>query len=268
MSEQPTTDGGQGDPATGVDADAPAEEEIPAVPRGWSERRRGMDPEARRRVMDACAVRTSSGWVTHFVLMMVLSVVVAVMGLSANSAALVIGAVLLAPLMTPVLGTAASLTMALGGPLKRSLLVLFLATAGAIALSWMVALFLRDGPLSSEVIARTSPDARDLIVALAAGAAGAVADDHAVELDRGAATRAVVDTTRPGAAAVALGDRQAGELDGVSGHDREHGEGRRRQAALDGDPVGADNDGVNLALGHQLACAAVSHKGNRDAIVE
>ena len=65
--------------------------------------------------------------------------------------------------------------MALGAPLRRSLLVLVLASVGAIALSWFVALFLRDGPLSSEVISRTSPDARDLIVALAAGAAGAYA---------------------------------------------------------------------------------------------
>ena len=90
MSDEPTTDGGVTDPTSGVDTDAPEPEpepeEPPAVPRGWSERRRGMDPENRRRVMDACAVRTSSGWVTHFVLMMVLSVVIAVMGLSANSA--------------------------------------------------------------------------------------------------------------------------------------------------------------------------------------
>lgn len=149
------------------------------VPRRWIDRRRGMDPENRRRVIEASAVRVSPGWATHFVLMMVLSLLVAIMGLSANSAALVIGAMLLAPLMQPVLGTAASLSMAMGGPLKRSLLVLVMASVGAIALSYVVALFLRDGPLSTEVLARTSPDARDLIVALAAGAAGAYATARA-----------------------------------------------------------------------------------------
>ena len=59
MSDEPTTDGGVTDPNSGADTDAPEPEpeEVPAVPRGWSERRRGMDPENRRRVMDACAVR-------------------------------------------------------------------------------------------------------------------------------------------------------------------------------------------------------------------
>ena len=155
--------------------DEAAASEPPPVPRRWSERQRGMDPQNRRRVIDACAVRTSSGWTTHFILMMVLSLLVAIMGLSANSAALVIGAMLLAPLMQPVLGTAASLTMALGQPLKRSLLVLTLASVGGMVLSYVVATFLRDGPLPTEVLSRTSPDARDLIVALAAGAAGAYA---------------------------------------------------------------------------------------------
>ncbi len=147
----------------------------PDLPRRWRERRRGMDPENRRRVLEACAIRTSSGWVTHFVLMMVLSVIVAVMGLSADSAALVIGAMLLAPLMQPVLGTAAALTMAMMGQLRRSLVVLLLASVGSILLATVVAAMLGNGSLSGEVLARTSPDARDLVVALAAGAAGAYA---------------------------------------------------------------------------------------------
>jgi uncharacterized hydrophobic protein (TIGR00271 family) len=145
------------------------------LPRRWSERRRGMDPENRRRVLEACAIKTSSGWITHFVLMMVLSVIVAVMGLSADSAALVIGAMLLAPLMQPVLGTAAALTMAMTGQLRRSLVVLLLASIGSIVLAATVAAMLGNGSLSGEVLARTSPDARDLVVALAAGAAGAYA---------------------------------------------------------------------------------------------
>ena len=63
-----------------------------------------MNPEDRMRVMEACLVIPGSGWAAHFTLMMAMSVIVAVMGLSANSAALVIGAMLIAPLMTPVLG--------------------------------------------------------------------------------------------------------------------------------------------------------------------
>ncbi len=124
-------------------------------------------------------MRTSPGWVTHFTLMMLFSLLIVVMGLSAGSPALVIGAMLLAPLMTPVLGTAASLTMALGRPLRRSLLVLTTASLGSVALAWLFSLGLREGPLSSEILARTSPDARDLVVALAAGAAAAYATARA-----------------------------------------------------------------------------------------
>lgn len=54
-------------------------------------------------MMDAVALRTEDGWAIRFGLMVALSMVVAVMGMSADSAAVVIGAMLLAPLMTPVM---------------------------------------------------------------------------------------------------------------------------------------------------------------------
>ncbi len=141
----------------------------------WSQNRTGMHPEDRLRVMEAVGIHRAGGWAVHFTLMMLLSVVVAAMGLSANSAAVVIGAMLLAPLMTPVMGTAASLTMADGKQLFRSIVVLILATVGAILLSFLVALILPDTGLTNEILARTRPDVRDLFVALAAGAAGAYA---------------------------------------------------------------------------------------------
>lgn len=107
--------------------------------------------------------------------MLGLSVVVAVMGLSAGSAAVVIGAMLLAPLMTPVMGAAAALAMALPRHLSRSLAVVGVASVGSVWLAYLLALLVPDTSLSTEVLARTSPDLRDLMVALAAGAAGAYA---------------------------------------------------------------------------------------------
>lgn len=100
---------------------------------------------------------------------------VAVMGLSAGSAAVVIGAMLLAPLMVPVLGVAAAVAMAMPRHLGRSLVIVLLASLGSIALAYLLAMFLPAEPLSGEVLSRTSPDLRDLVVALAAGAAGAYA---------------------------------------------------------------------------------------------
>ena len=104
-----------------------------------------------------------------------MSVIVAIMGLSANSPALVIGAMLIAPLMTPVLGIAASIAMALGDATARAVGTVVAATAGAIAVSYLIAGWLPGDLLTNEVLARTAPDARDLVVALAAGLAGSYA---------------------------------------------------------------------------------------------
>lgn len=106
---------------------------------------------------------------------MALSIVVAVMGLSANSAAVVIGAMLLAPLMTPVMGVAAAVAMALPALILRPLAYVASATVGGVFGSFLLGTVLSTGPLSAELLSRTSPDVRDLLVALAAGAAGAYA---------------------------------------------------------------------------------------------
>ncbi len=112
---------------------------------------------------------------TRFVSLMMLSTAIAVFGVLADSTAVVIGAMLVAPLMFPVLGFAAAVVM--GWPrrvLNRALLV----AAGAL-LSVLLAAVIsfvipgRETPLPAELMARTSPNLLDLGIALAAGAAGA-----------------------------------------------------------------------------------------------
>lgn len=142
----------------------------PSRPRG-----RGLDPAERRRVMEAVGLKVAGGWIRQFALLLGLSVVVAVMGVSADSAAVVIGAMLLAPLMGPVLGVGAALAMGLPRSLARALVIVVSASLGSVALAYGLAARLRDGPLPEEVLSRTSPDLRDLVVALAAGAAGSYA---------------------------------------------------------------------------------------------
>ncbi len=137
---------------------------------------RHLEPEERRRVLSDLAISRTPHWGFRFTVMLTLSVIVAVMGLSANSAAVVIGAMLLAPLMGPVLATAACLSMALFKKAFVFLAKVILATAWCIALSYVLAkFFVPDGPLPIEVVARTKPDIRDLVVALGAGAAGSYA---------------------------------------------------------------------------------------------
>jgi uncharacterized hydrophobic protein (TIGR00271 family) len=125
--------------------------------------------------MAELGIKRQDNWAFRFAVMTTLSVIVAVMGLSANSAAVVIGAMLLAPLMQPVLATAACIAMALFRKSLRSFAVVTLATLWAIVLSYVLAALFVNGELPNEVTSRTAPDIRDLVVALAAGTAGAYA---------------------------------------------------------------------------------------------
>ncbi len=137
---------------------------------------RHLEPEERRRVMADLAITRQEHWAYRFTVMLTLSVVVAVMGLSANSAAVVIGAMLLAPLMQPVLACAGCLAMALFRKALVNFIKVVLATSWCILLSYLLAkVFVPDGALANEIVARTKPDIRDLVVALGAGAAGSYA---------------------------------------------------------------------------------------------
>lgn len=111
----------------------------------------------------------------RFYSLMTLSVLIAVFGLLADSTAVVIGAMLVAPLMAPVLGIAAAIVMDWSDKALWSLWVTVSGAALAIAIAALVS-WLMPGdpqPLPNELLARTSPRLVDLGVALVAGAAGA-----------------------------------------------------------------------------------------------
>ncbi len=134
-----------------------------------------LEPEQRRRVMKDLSVSRVEYWIYRFAVMLTLSVIVAVMGLKLNSAAVVIGAMLLAPLMQPVLAIAACVSLALFVKSLKSLLRVTLATLWCIAIAYILSKIMPDEILTEEIISRTRPDSKDLVVALAAGAAGAYA---------------------------------------------------------------------------------------------
>ncbi len=113
--------------------------------------------------------------VVRFSLMLMLSVTIAVMGLAANSAAVVIGAMLIAPLMTPIMSFAAAVGLGLGKRAVQAAFLVVAGSAGSIAFAVLLARLLPTVEIGAEVLARTRPDVRDLIVAVAAGAAGAYA---------------------------------------------------------------------------------------------
>ena len=114
----------------------------------------------------------------RFAVLLFLSTVIATYGVLGDSTATVIGAMIIAPLMTPIMATAAGLVM---GDMKRAgqaFLTVVLGVVGVIALAALIGI-LHLGVISfttnSQITARVSPSLIDLAVALASGAAGAFA---------------------------------------------------------------------------------------------
>ena len=102
---------------------------------------------------------------------LICSIFVASIGLNANSTAVVIGAMLISPLMGPILGAGMSIAINDIDTLKKSLINL----ATMIVLSLLTAfLFFKFFPLSedtSELLGRVKPDIRDVLIAFFGGLA-------------------------------------------------------------------------------------------------
>ncbi|CAN5535183.1 DUF389 domain-containing protein [soil metagenome] len=110
----------------------------------------------------------------RFFTLLGLSVAIASFGLSADSTAVVIGAMLVAPLMTPIQAAAASLVMGWERRQLHALALVVFAVVWSVLLSYGFGLTMPDRvALPGEVLSRTSPTLLDLGIALAAGAAGA-----------------------------------------------------------------------------------------------
>ena len=100
------------------------------------------------------------------------SIFIASIGLNMNSTAVIIGAMLISPLMTPIVGLGFSLAIFDTRLIKQSLQVLFTQVLVSLLVS---TLYFWISPLSyasSELIARTSPTIWDVLIAIAGGIAG------------------------------------------------------------------------------------------------
>lgn len=133
--------------------------------------------DERHDILDTLMVAPSGGALGRFAALMFLSSMVAAVGLLQNSAAVVIGAMMIAPLMAPMMGMAACLVMGWVRRLFPVLALVLLSAAGSVAVGWVAATLLpaTGAGLPAEVISRSSPDIRDLFVAMGAGAVGALA---------------------------------------------------------------------------------------------
>ena len=135
-----------------------------------------LDREMRVRVVDK--LQTGSSFNFDFCALIALSTLIAALGLVDNSAAVVIGAMLVAPLMTPLIGTGFALVQGNGRLVKTAVNAVGLGFAVAFLIGCLVGLMatvFTDLPISTEMAARDAPSLLDLAIALASGIAGAYA---------------------------------------------------------------------------------------------
>jgi uncharacterized hydrophobic protein (TIGR00271 family) len=115
--------------------------------------------------------------VSYFVLMM-LSTLLATTGLYLNSSSVIIGAMLLAPLMAPIISLAMGLLRQSEGLIKHSIGKIIMGVSFALLIAALMTLLFPHKPVTGEMEARLSPTVLDLIVAITAGVAGAYTKSH------------------------------------------------------------------------------------------
>jgi len=102
------------------------------------------------------------------------AILIASIGLNVNSTAVIIGAMLISPLMGPIVGSGFALATYDFSLLKRSAKNLFIATIAGLIVSCIYFYLSPFKDVQSELLARTSPTIYDVLIAFFGGIVGAV----------------------------------------------------------------------------------------------
>jgi uncharacterized hydrophobic protein (TIGR00341 family) len=136
-----------------------------------------LSPEERREVVEDLFVfgkEKQRPFLVRMAVLLVISTVIASAGLLADSAAVVIGAMLVAPLMRPVMSASAAVTLGWTRRLYQSLILTWcMAIAAVMIAAGIASLAPHMIDIPAQVMARAEPTFFDLVIALAAGAGGA-----------------------------------------------------------------------------------------------
>ncbi|MCA9919651.1 MAG: DUF389 domain-containing protein [Anaerolineales bacterium] len=131
--------------------------------------------ELKDRVNAYTRIRRSARPDLDFYMLISLSTIIAALGLLVSSPAVVIGAMLVAPLMSPMVGTGLAVVLGDARFLKLSLGAVIRGMMLAIAVGALTGLLGLNQPATSELLARTQPTLIDLAIALFSGLAGGYA---------------------------------------------------------------------------------------------
>ena len=130
-----------------------------------------LDREARVNLYENLYV--NSTWNFDFISLICLSTAIAALGLISNSSAVVIGAMLVAPLMVPILGAGLAIiqgNMPLVLNSAKSIILGFLA---ALGIGFLVGILTPYDDLTSEILSRGKPRLADMFIAFFSGVAAA-----------------------------------------------------------------------------------------------
>lgn len=122
------------------------------------------------------SLRENARVTSSFQVLMVLSALLALAGMYANSAPVIIGAMILAPLMSPIVSLAMGLARTEVNLIKTSMRTLLVGISWGLACAILVALVMPLDIPTPEMQARMSPTLLDLMVAVLSGVAGAYAN--------------------------------------------------------------------------------------------
>ncbi|MBL0233531.1 MAG: DUF389 domain-containing protein [Chitinophagaceae bacterium] len=103
------------------------------------------------------------------------AILMASVGLNVNSTAVIIGAMLISPLMGPIVASGFALGMYDFDLLKKSLRNLFIATLAGLLVSTIYFFISPFKEVQSELLARTSPNIYDILIAFFGGLVGVIA---------------------------------------------------------------------------------------------
>ncbi|MGJ5627896.1 DUF389 domain-containing protein [Nostoc sp. CALU 1950] len=130
-------------------------------------RRRGSHPEQLQQLQtDLLAESTLD---SAYIILIISSCAIATLGLLSNSAAVIIGAMIIAPLMLPIRGLAFGALQADITLFRKGIIAVAVGTILAVAIAWTLGWLVGLPSYGSEILARSRPTLLDLGIAVAAG---------------------------------------------------------------------------------------------------
>ena len=111
------------------------------------------------------SMRGTTAWI------LICSILIASVGLNTDSTAVVIGAMLISPLLGPILGLGLSISTNDIDTLKNSLINILVMVLLSITTAYVFFALIQISDETSELLSRTSPDIRDVLIAFCGGVA-------------------------------------------------------------------------------------------------